>query len=1075
MEPQASASIASSQKSKMPVASRQGLCEDFAMGKWTLWLLIAGTVLQAPAADRASADRVSVEQLEQILAAATAKGDAEAARELSPLELSERLSSARMEHWRARLPGEKSRQALLALADTSSFLPPPASEVPATAPPDADAQRRMLGLTVHYLAKTLPLLPNLFATRATTRFENRPLPPGNGRDGANPLRAVNQSTVTVFYRNGQEFVDAGAAKDSKPRTPDKGLTTWGEFGPILGTIVIDAAHSRLEWSHWELGAVGPQAVFRYAVPREKSHYDVHFCCVTRAYGMEVNLVTERAGYHGEITLDPDSGTIVRLTVIADLDAGGPVSEAKLLVEYGAQEIGGQAYVCPVHGIALARSPDLKDLSRTLAQIPHAADQPMLEKTSLASAGGPQQSLLNDVTFGQYHLFRSESRVLTEKEAEDASRRAAPQATPTLDSPALAPRETVAEETASASSPAGPPEANLAPPSLAPPAPLIPEISVTSAAGIPEAPALTPGGAANAPATYRINAHLVDVSLVALDKKGRPLTNLNANDLEVYDNGAKVELRAFAQAGPALPASAPPLSAASSLQPEFSNRTAAADHAAGGAPGNNIVLLIDNRLSYDDLSAARAQMIQFLKGLHENEPVSIYILRSAGFAVLRDTSTDHVALADALARWTPSADNVALGQEEEARNRQQMEYVHNTEDLLSVNGHSLSDSQAQTQALDPQLRELGDNPGRDALAGLVLLARHLASVPGHKSLVWIASDNVLADWTKASLNIDKGSRYIEPTALRAQEAMNEAHVSVYPLDASRLEAGGVDASTGTRNVQLNPSATANQFGGCGTPQSGTRAGQATGNGPELSAGSDISTCAKDLNPGRITAQMQQDLHSIQGIYREIADATGGRAFRRASDIVGELNTVAADGRATYLLSFAPPEAADNKYHLISVKLAGRKDVTLRYRSGYFYREEPAALKDRFREAVLRPEDAGEIGVSATLVADGRGQNLKVDIAAADLELAQQDALWTDRIDVYLVERETAGMKAHVSGQSLTLHLQGGSYEKYLRDGIPYHQVLEVSPGIGSLRIIVLDENSGRMGSVTIPAAALSKAS
>jgi hypothetical protein len=37
------------------------------------------------------------------------------------------------------------------------------------------------------------------------------------------------------------------------------------------------------------------------------------------------------------------------------------------------------------------------------------------------------------------------------------------------------------------------------------------------------------------------------------------------------------------------------------------------------------------------------------------------------------------------------------------------------------------------------------------------------------------------------------------------------------------------------------------------------------------------------------------------------------------------------------------------------------------------------------------------------------------------------------------------------------------------------VVELGKGIGSVRIVVLDENSGRMGSVTVPAATLAKAS
>jgi VWFA-related protein len=1062
------------------------LREDLTMRIKPLCLLMACIALQALAADPPAPSRISVERLEQLLLIAKTRGDTEEAKQLFALELTERLSAARLQQLEAGLPGERSRQALLALADLSSFLAPPANEIPATAAPDPASQRRMMTLTVNYLAKTLPLLPNLFATRDTTRFESRPS--SIDVDSENTLRAVSRSAITVFFRNGQEFVDGGETKDAKRGGPDKGLTTWGEFGPILGTVLMDAAQSQLAWSHWELSSAGPQAVFRYAVPKEKSHYNVRFCCVTESYGLEINFLTQRTGYHGEITLDPDSGTILRLTVISDLEPGNPIARASLLVQYGPEEIGGKTYICPVRGIALAQAPDLKALNSTLAQLRTASvanTQPSVQKTTLTTlAREPQQILLNDVTFWEYHLFRTESHILTGKDAQDTSRLGA---TATAPSPAdsssenAKPAEEAAEpEVVPGAAPAQPPAESLAVSSAAPATPPtateVPEIYVTGADGLPNAPAISSAGAADATTTYRINARLVDVSLVALDKKSHPLTNLSQGDLEVYDNGTKVDLRAFSQAGatvPAQPASVVQSSNPTS-QPEFSNRRTMPRSVTGDLQ-STIVLLIDNTLSIDDLFNVREQMSRFLKGLRANERVAVYVMRKGGFQIIQDTSTDHLLVANTLAKWAPSADSVSLGQEQEARNRQQMDYVLNTEDLLSVNGHGLMDNQPQTQSLDPQLRELGDNPGRDALSALVMLAGHLASMPGHKSLVWIASDNVLADWTNASLNIDKGSHFIEPTALRAQEAMNEAHVSVYPLDASRLEAGGLDASVANRNVQLNPAATANQVGGCGVVSSGGRAGQASGNGPELTSGADINTCGSDLHPGRITAQMQQDLHSIQGVYREIADATGGRAFRRASDIVAELNDVATDGRATYLLSFAPPLAADDKYHVITIKLAGRKDVTLRYRTGYFYRQEPIMLKDRFREAVLEPDDVTEIGLTADVVPGSKDLTVKLGIAATDLEVAQRESLWTDKLDIYLVQREVSGTKAQVSGQSMNLRLRSVSYQKYLHDGIPFDQVVEVAPGIGSIRIIVLDENSGRMGSVTISIAAFEKRS
>ncbi len=1054
------------------------------MGKRVLWLLVFGFALPSLAADQATSSRLSVEQLERVLTAARGKRDGEVAKQLCAIELTQRLSSTKLTQLSAGLPGEKSQQALLALADVSAFLAPPPGEIPATAVPDSAAQRQMLARTVGYLARTLPLLPNLFATRDIIRFESRPLAPDNDLAVDESWRAAGRSAVTVFYRDGHEYVDAGATKNAKAQAPDRGLATWGEFGPILGTVVIDAAQNRLTWSHWELSAAGPQAVFHYVVPVERSHYEVRFCCVTQHYGLETNYLIQRVGYHGEITVDPDSGTILRLTAIADPAAGSTIAEASLLVEYGPVDVGGKIYFCPVRGIALALSPDLKSLSSTLSQLsatPASGKLPPLQKTNVTTlATSPQQYLLNDISFRQFHLFRSSSRIVSGNEAEAGSRTASASPSgevPSLSGTAVPAEEAAAAEIASAAHPAADAAVSSVDVPGAPPAePVLPEISMIAATGLPNAPAVAAAGSADSSFTLRINARLVDVSLVALDKKGRPVTNLKPEDLEIFDNGSKVDLRNFSQAPGGAKSPEPAAAAASSAasgEPGFSNR-APVQPSTGGAQDHPVILLIDSNLSFDDLSNLREQMGSFLKALHGNERVAIYVMRRGGFQVLQETTTDHALLATTLAKWTPSSDSIALGQEQEARNRQQMESVHNTEDLLSVNGRSTPDAQSQSQGQDPQLRALGDDPGAKSLAGLLLVAHHLAAVPGHKSLVWMASDNVLADWTNTPLNIDKGSHNIEPAALRTQEAMNDAHVTVYPLDVSRLEAGGIDASIADRNVGLNRTATANQMGGCGPVTSG-RAGQAAGSDPALDAGVDVSTCTNDLHPGRLTAQMEQDLHGIQGVYREIADATGGRTFRRASDIVTELNGVVADGHATYLLSFAPPQAADDKYHIISIKVAGRKDVKLRYRTGYLYRQGATTIKDRFRELALQPEDSTEIGLNANLVSASSGRSVKLEIAATDLALAQRDAFWTDKLDIFLVQSELSGMKAHVTGQSMVLRLHSGSYQKYLREGIMFNQELEAAPGTNSMRIIVVDENSGRMGSITIPVDALGKTS
>lgn len=69
------------------------------------------------------------------------------------MELTERISSTKLSWWKARLPGERSRAALIAGADKSAFLALPAAEVPATAPPDPAARRQMISRTIDYLSR----------------------------------------------------------------------------------------------------------------------------------------------------------------------------------------------------------------------------------------------------------------------------------------------------------------------------------------------------------------------------------------------------------------------------------------------------------------------------------------------------------------------------------------------------------------------------------------------------------------------------------------------------------------------------------------------------------------------------------------------------------------------------------------------------------------------------------------------------------------------------------------------------------------------------------------------------------
>jgi VWFA-related protein len=997
-----------------------------------------------------AARKVTVEQLEELLAGAGAKPDGKIAQQLSELELTERLSAAKISQLALELPGAQSRRSLVILADMAAFRSLPVAEIPSDSPPDLAAQRKMLAKTVNYAEKTVSSLPNFFATRETTRFENSPLGHlvGTSLIPYQPLHVIGTSAVSVLYRDGREVIDTGVAKNRKGESASQGLSTRGVFGPILGTVLVDVAQGRLGWSHWEQGTAGAVAVFRYSIPKEKSHYQVEFCCVRD--GSPNGLFQEFSGYHGYLAVDPTTGAILRLTIEADLRPSDPILRSDAAVEYGPVEISGNTYICPTKSISILVSPPLDQYGFATAK----NDASFTDKEG-STLPESVQIWLNDAVFDKYHVFRADTRLMADNSGSSAERQpsaaesaALPNAglvapgtmvskdeaekPPVAEAPAAAPASAPAEKT-DAMPRATPPPSHPAAVGL--PAS---EITVTAATALPD----TPAASSSDRFSLRVNARLVDIAVVANDKKGHPLTGLKQEDFEIYDNGRKQSVRFFSRVGDE-PATAQG-SEVAAPQPLYSNhRSSPSGRTLGnGAEATTTILLLDaSNLAWADLTNARGQMLHFLQALPAGELAALYLLQGNGFQVLVEATWDHALLAAKLSQWAPTAQDLAGAQEMEAQNRQQFDEVRNASDLQSVNGNTGSSADTAS-TVDPKLLANGRDPTRIVLPALANVARHLAAIPGHKNLVWVSSDNVLADWSDRAVGADKGPKNINGPILAAQEALNDSHVSLYPLDASQLETMAVNSSLENMNITVASGAMQ-----APTPQGGAD------------------------KTGRLSAEMNQDQHPVRPAIQEMAAATGGRAFRRSSDMAAELNGVIADGHATYLLSFTPDTPADDQYHLVTVKIAGQKGVTLRYRTGYLYTKDPTTLKDRLRQAISQPLDVNEISVSARPVETPLGATLKLNMATNDLALKQQAERWTGKLDIFLVQREDSSTHARVSGQTIALNLLPATYQKAQSSGVPFDQLVEREQKTGLIRIVVVDEGSGRIGSVTVPAIAM----
>jgi hypothetical protein len=340
-----------------------------------------------------AAERVTVAELEQFLVRQQAAGtsDEDLAAQLGSLELAERLTELDQIRIRSEFAfGERSATAFDLLADFSAFLEPPSPEIPDKDPPSASERQQILDRAAKFVNGTLKLLPDFLATRTTRSFADLPrVAPGSiVQSGLHP---TGTSAQEVAYRNGREVATSARTNQAGIAAPtglsSSGLSSIGEFGPLLAAVIADSTEGRIEWSHWEQSSEGLVAVFHYAVPQAASHYQVNFCCVWNASTYIASSYHGQPAYHGSVSINPSSGAILRVTLEAEFENLDPRPLYQVSVQYGPVDLGGSSSICPLRSVAIAQvMTPIKNRYWTTLRV-------------------------NDVMFTNYHRFGSTVRVL----------------------------------------------------------------------------------------------------------------------------------------------------------------------------------------------------------------------------------------------------------------------------------------------------------------------------------------------------------------------------------------------------------------------------------------------------------------------------------------------------------------------------------------------------------------------------------------------------------------------------------------------------------------------------------------
>lgn len=352
---------------------------------WIVVLLLAAVPAYGAKAISVAELKSTLEDMQK-----SSRSDADVATALKQLELSEQLTRAAMNSLVSYVPGPLSTEQIYVLEARSALLPPPATDLPSVPAPDTSAQKQFLDKAAAYVTGTYNQLPALTATRTTVRFQDNveAAAPSSGAQGGAKDVSVGSNFVNPFqfihYINSTEMhVTSEHGAQKQPAEKDK--TPWGanrmiqlmEPDPNLGQVFADAqASGGFQWLRWEMVNGRQIAVFTYAVAKKKAHMPVNVCCFpevsqTGVANMGTSMTPGRApgtgngnfqtatnwhefkssvSYHGEIFIEPSTGTVVRLIVEDDLKPTDVVHEVSSRIDYAPTAVAGKALIVPMRTV-----------------------------------------------------------------------------------------------------------------------------------------------------------------------------------------------------------------------------------------------------------------------------------------------------------------------------------------------------------------------------------------------------------------------------------------------------------------------------------------------------------------------------------------------------------------------------------------------------------------------------------------------------------------------------------------------------------------------------------------------------
>jgi VWFA-related protein len=521
--------------------------------------------------------------------------------------------------------------------------------------------------------------------------------------------------------------------------------------------------------------------------------------------------------------------------------------------------------------------------------------------------------------------------------------------------------------------------------------------------------------------FRSEAVLIQVPVVVTDKSGNHVHGLTKEDFALFENGKPQKVSTFED----LTAATGKLAATATPAGQF--RNLALD---GSQPRNIVIVALDTvNTPFLDQAYGRRELVKFLA--HNVDPgqvLALMLITSRGLRVVQGLTGDPAHLLEVLKKVSgesPSLDTLSTAAQADAA----------TGDMPTTVFSAYADP---FQAMDSFV-EYGDaveaqfvqqNAIETTMNAFLGIAWSMSGVPGRKSLIWATGGFPFVMNSPSTVPGGYLSLLYERTML----ALNESQISVYPVDVR-----------GLMNVSMF--------------SEGARSGSVSG-----------------MNASRQLSNRTWLQQSKFDTLNDFADMTGGKAFYNTNDLAGSFKRAADDAASYYLVGYyLDTHNSKPGWRKLQVKV-DKKDTEVRVRNGFFVTNatmNPLMSRNLDMQNALHSPIEGT-GVPVTVkwigVSSDGEKRKAVFMAQMPAGSLTFDPSGHDQLNfdfAALAFNNKDGKEAGQAIQSFTKAIPQEQLASVRANGVGFRNALELAPGKYTVRFVVRDNITGKVGSVTAP--------